>query len=276
MQFETEVRSFLQSESLLFAGNSQTQLRSFFPLILMGAKPVYLHCISVSKFAKHAPDENYFSGLSDEAESKKIKLIHLWEDVWMNNRELVKLRLLAICGRSKRIHARQTEIVRIDKKQADEFLISNHLQYSTNAYYKYGLTRKGELVAVATFSKSRIMHDGPALYRSYELVRFCSLKGTTVTGGLGKLLHHFINEHHPAHIMTYADRDWSFGEGYKKLGFVFDENTPAQHFFIHPSNMVRLYPHRLEQSGSELLQSGYVKVANAGNSKFILDRRVPA
>jgi len=272
MSFDAEVKEFLQKENIDFTEKNELLRSSDFPLLFVSSHPICIHCISITPGSKNN-SEHYFSQLSDEANEKKIRLIHLWEDVWKHHEELVRSRILALFGRSKRIHGRQTEIVRLNKKVADDFLIENHLHGTTNAYYKFGLTLNDELVAVATFSKSRVMNDSQALYRSYELVRFASLKGTTITGGLSKLLNYFINEFHPAHIMTYADRDWSSGESYTKLGFTFSGNTKPQEFFIHPGEMIRLYPHRLKETEDLLLKKGYLKIYNAGNAKFILDRR---
>jgi hypothetical protein len=105
------------------------------------------------------------------------KVICLWEDVWMSQSEKVKSRLTALCGKARKIHARQTEVKRLDTSTAKAFLDKHHLQQYATAYYKYGLYQHGQLMAVATFSNSRVMHDGPVPYRSYELVRFAVYTG---------------------------------------------------------------------------------------------------
>jgi hypothetical protein len=273
MLFQDEVISFLQKEKIAFSEKDFVGFKSKFPFVFLTDHQILLHCISLlhPNIKNISPD--YFSKLCDAATVQNIRIINLWEDVWYHKKELVQSRILALCGISKRVHARQTSILRIDKKEAEQFLNENHLQQNTNAYYKYGLYKQDELVAVATFSKSRVMTDSSALYRSYELVRFASLCGITVNGGLSKLLHFFIEQYHPAHLMTYADRDWSRGNSYKKMGFDFLENTSPQEFFIHPDEMIRLYPQRLVETENELLQKGYLKIYNAGNSKFTLDRR---
>lgn len=273
MQFEEEIHSFLIEKNIYINGKNPDDIKSKFPFFFLSEHQLLLHCISVHHADIKNIQPNYFSDLCDDTSSKNIRIIHLWDDVWLNNRLLVESRILALCGQSKRIHARQTEVSRIDKKEAEQFLNANHLQQHTTAYYKYGLYKQDELVAVATFSKSRVMTDSSALYRSYELVRFASLSGTTVNGGLSKLLNYFYEEHHPAHVMSYADRDWSNGNSYKKMGFNLIENTPPQEFLIHPDEMIRLYPQRLKETENELLQKGYLKIYNAGNAKFILDRR---
>jgi hypothetical protein len=84
-------------------------------------------------------------------------------------------------------------------------------------------------------------------------------------GGLDKLLKTFINEHNPDDIMTYADRDWSDGRSYEKLGFQRIENTSPQGFYLDEKLLVRYYENKL----NEHQKVGLKPVFNAGNVKFI-------
>ncbi len=212
-----------------------------------------------------------FQHLSAHYEAQGLRLVHLWEDLWYHRQTQVQARIRALMGDSARIFARHTTARRIDKPTLDAFLALNHLQGSTQSKYKYGLYNKEELVAVASFSGKRpVKRNGKAL-DSYELVRFASRSGHTVTGGLSKLLATFIREVQPGDIMTYADRDWSNGHSYEQLGFKHIENTMPQTFLVHPHEMLRLYPHRLPPGLSEtdLLEKGYCRIYNAGNKKYV-------
>ncbi|MBX7205306.1 MAG: hypothetical protein K1X81_07760 [Bacteroidia bacterium] len=269
MDFPKEVESFFESENI--------PVKQILPeadrhgLLFQLSDKLFLHLITYADMRQTNPGLPV--NLSGRMQKQNKQVIHLCEDVWNTQNNLVKARLLALLGKRKRIHARQTSVVRLDKKQADDFLHTHHLQNSATAYYKYGLIHSGELVAVATFSKSRVMHNRVVPYRSFELVRFASKSGVTVAGGLGKLLNHFITNHHPAHLMTYADSDWSSGDSYKKLGFAQAGFTEPQLFYLHPEEQVRYYPHRLPASFAderELLKAGYLKIYNAGNSKWEL------
>ncbi|MES2559045.1 MAG: hypothetical protein V4590_04860 [Bacteroidota bacterium] len=248
------------------------EAESHFPLdtpftgVFLPQHQLIIHCIPLHH--TETLPHNFCVDLSNKAEQLNLKIIHLWEDVYIKNKTLVEARLLSLIGVRSRIHARKTTIMRIDKQQAEDFLNTHHLQQYVSAYYKYALVLNDEIVAVATFSKSRVMQDGAVPYRSYELIRFASKTGTTVTGGLGKLLNHFIEQHHPAHLMTYADRDWSTGEGYVKLGFTETSRTPPQLFWVD----IETYE-RSAITPPLLIHKKYVEVMNAGNIKFVMDRR---
>ena len=80
--------------------------------------------------------------------------------------------------------------------------------------------RSGTLVAVAEFSNARRwIKDGQEI-RSYEWTRYASLPGVRISGGMGRMLKHFIKETVPDDIMSYADLEWSEGNAYEQLGFV--------------------------------------------------------
>jgi hypothetical protein len=244
--------------------------QSLFEGLFLPEHRICLHFISADPKRLANLPATYFMNQSDQAQAQECKLIHLWEDVYTKNANLVRFRILALLGKRTRIHGRATLVKRIDKPTAALFLQTNHLQFYANAYYKFGLYHMDELVAVATFSKSRVMQDEVIPYRSYELIRFASKAGVTVSGGLGKLLKAFINEVHPAHIMTYADRDWGTGEGYEKLGFsVIGKNQPLP-FYLNPATLERVSANQIIRSGHLGQQANQLLVYNAGSLKYTL------
>lgn len=242
-------------------------VKTLFDCIFLPKQKLVLHFISMDK-VQHLPT-HYFAFITNEAIQQQLKCIHIWEDVYEQYPELVIARVLALIGNRQRIHARATQSKRIDKPTAELFLNKNHLQQSVGAYYKFGLYHNTELVAVATFSKSRMMNDGVVPYRSYELIRFASKKGVTVTGGLSKLLTLFIQEVNPAHIMTYTDRDWGTGEGYEKLGFNCIEVTEPIPFYVNIKTLERITLKQFPVT----MHHDWILIYNSGSSKFVLDRR---
>jgi len=210
------------------------------------------------------------------------KEIVLWEDIWHNRREQVKARITSLVGKNKRINARDTHVVALDKPAADAFLEQNHLMGAAKVKHKFGLVYKGMTVAVATLSAPRKYYRGNDTFNSIELVRYASLKGVNVVGGMGKLLEHAIATLKPDDIMTYADREWSAGEVYEKMGFEMVETTPPITFWVHPVQLIRFQSHQLpltllsEQLLSDLtlndfmLSKGYNQLFNMGNNKFLL------
>ncbi len=199
------------------------------------------------------------------------KVVHIFEDQWLKNPIMVAFRVKNLLGLNQTISARLCEIVKIDNSRADLFFELNHFQGSSSYAFKYGLLYKGELVAAMAFSKSRVMTDSKVLYRSYELIRFANKQGFTVTGGLQKLIKHFIREKHAQHIMTYIDLDWGNGNSFAKMGFKDKGNTPEHLFYIDPKTYKRYSEKEME--AQKLAVKNYIAVQNSGSKKMVLDLR---
>lgn len=210
-------------------------------------------------------------------------LINLWEDIWLNRKQQVLARFTSLLGNNKTCYGRETKCVLLPKKEADNFFITNHLMGFTNAFLSIGLHKQGDLLAVASFGKPVHMKSRGQDYFSAELIRFATLAGTTIAGGLSKLVGCFLKQHVVNDVMTYADRDWSIGAGYPKIGFQFHSYTPPQTIYVNTSSHQRFFLHRLppkiqqqiaeaDEPEADLLlkKLGYEKIFNTGNNKYYL------
>jgi hypothetical protein len=215
-----------------------------------------IHLVSLNN--KFTPQ--HLIGLQEKYCQEGIKLIHLWEDLWQSKPDQVLARIKSLLGKNIRIHGRKTKVFKIAKPVADSFLIENHLQGSVSSRYKIGLFEKDELVAVATFSALRKMNHTEN-YKSAELIRFAVKAGYSITGGLSKLIAFFAEMHKPNDLMTYADRDWSAGAAYSKLGFIQTAVLEPQ-IYVLDENLSRLLKKDHQISTGE--------VFNTGSLKFIL------
>ena len=162
-------------------------------------------------------------------------------DLWERHPEMMKERMLAHCGIFTPVFARNCEVRRIGRPEANSFLGKSHSYGGASCRYCYGLyvrrytgssaeeardkvkTRslypEGALVAVAEFSNARKWVKGDKTIRSYEWIRYASMPDLRISGGMGKILQKFIEDIRPDDIMSYADMEWSDGSVYRQLGF---------------------------------------------------------
>jgi hypothetical protein len=212
----------------------------------------------------------------EDFQHKGLHLVNLWEDVWRERQLQVLNRIRSLVGRNIRLHGRKTRILSINKQQADDFLSAFHIQGPALARYKYGLVHDDVLVAVATFSGTRLMRQHADGYRSAELIRFATKPGYTVTGGLTKLIKHFAAQVKTNDIMSYADRDWSTGKGYESAGFTFHSLIPAASLWLDTCTNKRYFQHRLPLSADnkvvkcDHINNRFIKIFNTGNLKYVL------
>lgn len=142
-------------------------------------------------------------------------------------------------GLNKTVFARKCEVKKITKADASEFLDTFHLMNATQSALNYGLFYKDELLAVASFSKGRKMNRLAQHQRSYELIRFCCKEGTTVTGGLSKLIAAFCSEKNAGDVMTYIDKEFSSGQSFIKAGFLKHSETEPLFYIVNKKTFER-------------------------------------
>ena len=202
---------------------------------------------------------------------QEIKTIRIWEDEYLHHNEIIDSRILSLIGISRRVYARQTEIKTIDKEALKAFLIKNHLNVPTSGKHRYGLYHQQEVVAVAAFSRSCPIHERDKIYRSHELIRYCSLLNTTVVGGLSKLINHFEKDKKPEHLMTYVDREWSDGRNYQNLGFKIVATTNERMFWYSADKNERILDKSLfsKQFDNKSGSKEWRQISTLGNIKLV-------
>jgi hypothetical protein len=164
----------------------------------------------------------------------------IFVDEWVSNKQLVKLKLNHYMNNNTciRIHGRRCVIEQIQPKQKSQFLIQNHIQGNDKAQQCYGAFHNNELVSVMTFTKPRVALGYKNKVRStydrmWELSRFATDNKYRVPGIASKLLKRFILDNPQCNqIFSYADKRWSDGNLYTKLGFTLMANNSPDYFYV--------------------------------------------
>ncbi|GKY96325.1 hypothetical protein MPSEU_000592100 [Mayamaea pseudoterrestris] len=239
LPFGTTVTSWLDQQSITWKLSNEFPLGRYNVLEVGNSRQFLLHVIPSPmpcsddndykpmspSLCKHMTDA---ATLTSSSSSSSLDIVHLHQDVWQQQTEIVQSRLRVKTGmETRRIYARKTTVKRITNDVARAFFLKHHLWGATKAKYIYGLfvvstesdKTEEELVAAASFSSSRTILRQHVLFQSHELLRFCTQRETTVVGGLTKLITAFVREQEPDDMVTQIDRDWGGGVGWCKLGF---------------------------------------------------------
>lgn len=237
----------------------------------------------------------------------KIKdVFFMYEDAFRRGEEQWRKRVLARCGVFESVFARKCRVVRLqsqkEKELARAFLEENHSLGWCGCKACYGLFEQGgSLVAVASFSsalsvkryagKDLFVDVGPDSglqcdwipFESYQWLRYASVAGVRVAGGMGRLLKAFIKDLRAAlpddcgagpcgiEIMSYSDNEWSCGNVYRELGFSECGSRGAVEFLVDRSSWRRLrkLPLNEDRNSAELACEMSV-VRNCGSKRYLL------
>ena len=213
--------------------------------IFISNRNVGINFISLKKHnEKYVSDKRYFQKKSDLLEKHKIQLIHIFEDEWRDKKNICKSRINNILGKSKRVFARNCEIINVDKITSKNFFNENHIQGDINSCVVYGLKYNNEIVSMMSFGGFRKNMGRNNSDNEYELLRFCNKLHYSVVGGASKLFKYFIKEKNPMRIISYADRRWSIGNLYKQLDFTFSHISEPSYFYIINNNRKNRFAYR--------------------------------
>ena len=237
---------------------------------------IYWHSESMGKY------KDYHLYKTECCNKKDIKLIHIFDYEWIFKKPIIESIIRSKVNKiENKIYARKCIIKEItNTKILREFLSQNHLQGYCYSKINYGLYYNDELVSVMTFGKNRFKKHSD----EFELIRFCNKLNTTVVGGASKLLNYF-KKNYNENLITFADRRFSEGKLYEKLGFSFDKFTTPSYFYWKNNeilNRMSCQKHKLEKllpifdnklsEYENMLINKYRRVWDCGNIRYILPK----
>lgn len=171
---------------------------------------------------KFGKDRNYHKNKTNLCKYKGYRLIHIWEDDFINNpeRELGFIKYsLGLCDKEK-IYARKTEVRKIPNKEGRLFLDKYHIQGSGIGTEYYGLYYQDQLVSVTSFLIKKSI---------VELTRHCSDR--QVLGGLGKVSK-FASKHFKQDILSFCDLSRFDGRSYLSCGYTVDKEILPDYKYV--------------------------------------------
>ncbi len=214
-------------------------------------------------------EKNYHLNKTEKCEKLGIKLIHIYEDDWNLKKNIIKSRILNLLSKSTIIAARKCQIKEIeDNNIIREFLIDNHLQGFVGSKIRVGLFYNEELISIMLFGSVRKSMGKDSSINCYEMLRFCNKLNNSVVGGASRLFKYFLKKYNPKEIISYADRSWSMGDLYNKLGFEFSHKTKPNYYYIVDG----IRKHRFQFRKDVLINQGFDPLKSEHN--IMLERKI--
>ncbi len=207
--------------------------------------------------------------------SNDIRLIIIYEDEWINKKDIVKDRIKNILNVTpNRIFARKCEIKIVDSKIASNFCNQYHIMGAGRSNVRVGLYYNNELVSLMTFSKNNISRK---VYE-WEINRFVSINDYTIVGGASKLFSYFIKHYNPSKVISYSDNRWSIGSLYQTLGFKKVSPGVPNYWYFLPNKLTRIHRYTLRKNTNDDVNltgwenrqlQGYHRIWDCGSAKWV-------
>ena len=191
--------------------------------------------------------KRYHLNKTNDCIENGVELVHIWEDDWKLNKEIIKSIIKnKLKLNDNIIYARKCSINKVNINESKKFLNENHILGNCNSKIKLGLYFNDKLTSIMCFRKSRNNND-------IELIRFCNKKDTSVVGGANKLFNHFINNYSYDRVISFSDTSMYNGNMYRKLGFFLEKNTPVDYKWV----LAKKRNHKSNFRKSNLVKLGY-------------------
>jgi len=167
-------------------------------------------------------DSRYHRNKMDGCNNQNIRLLTIFEDEWLTNKEICTSRINSALGIvQSRVFARKCVARQILNQEAYEFLKRTHLQGPGTCKVAYGLFYNNQLVQVMTFGSPTRAHTAKGK-RVLEMKRLAGELNTIIVGGASKLFKlgfQYAKQNNFDVIKSYCDLRWGTGNLYAKLGF---------------------------------------------------------
>ena len=223
-------------------------------------------------------NKNYHLEKTLKCRDAGITLIHVFEDEWIKNKNLVLEKIGHFLGTIKKsvIGGRKCVVREVKYQEAKDFLNRFHLQGFAKSSVYYGAFCQDILLGVMTFTK---FED------DWELNRFCTNTNYSCPGVASKIFKQFIKDYNPDSVKSFLDRRWCFDEKnnlYTKLGFKQDAILPPDYRYtnghgerLHKFGFRKQILHKkyglpLDMTENEMTAKlGYYKIWDCGLIRYI-------
>lgn len=212
-------------------------------------------------------DSQYHLFKSNLLKEKGIRLIHIYDYEWINNKDNIKEYLLAQMNMiNNRIYARDCKVKEVGIKECKN-LLEYHQQGMTKATKYYGLYHNDEIVLCMLFGRL----NNPKQEKDidvWEVKREICKKGLIVVGGKSKVFKFFEKENNPKKVVSFVDNSKFTGNSYIKMGFVLEKVVEARYDWVRKNTLdfVKRSPSIYNDMKNN---NSFFKVYDAGRLKMV-------
>lgn len=223
----------------------------------------------------YAEAKRYHYMKSLECERQGIRLIHIWDYEWADERKRAVLKniILGALGMlPERYYARDCEVHRYDINtpewsRLNQFFKDNNIQGNRGGTFAYTLEKDGRILMGYKFGRPS---NGKAkkLYQ-YEMARGAAAPGVQVVGGATRLWSHFVKDVKPKSLVYYVDYNYFDGRSVEKLGGKYLGSTPGvRNYWVKEKEIKNREPAHHAKVKAAIARGEVLELWNAGTKTY--------
>ena len=184
---------------------------------------------------------------------KNKKIIHIFENEWLYQKDKVKSRLLHIFNKTpNKINARNCNIKIIDKKIIDNFCENNYLGFYDNNdnILNLGLFFNNDLVSIISFK---------IIDNKYFINNFCTKLFYHINGGLFKLIKYFEKNYNNS-LYISINLNWNSINIFLKNNFTIIDKTIPNFYYVNRDklSLIEETKYKIYDSGNIILKNNSI------------------
>lgn len=173
-------------------------------------------------------EKSYHSNKTKLCKEKNIRLMHIFEDEWLEKKEIIKSKiLLALNKQKKEINTKDCFIKTVTREERNAFLKINSLNQNIRSSINEGIFYKNNLIALICISKTTNKEE-------YEIKSFTTKNLISIKDGLNFLLKNTMNKYKEIKKITISlDNRLETEEEFIKNNFILKEIKEPDFFYVH-------------------------------------------
>lgn len=227
----------------------------------------------------YAEAKRYHYNKSFWCEKAGIRLIHIWDYEWEDERKqkVLKNIILGALGMlPERYYARNTICKYYEQgcarwQELGEFFENNNIQGNRGGSHIFTLEDKDGRVLMA-YKFGRPSGGRAKKLYEYEMVRGASAFGVQVVGGASKLWKHFLDTLHPNSVVYYIDYNYFDGKSVERLGGKFVISQPGvKNYWVETEEVKNRQPAKHAEVKKAIAEGKVLEMWNAGTKTYVFD-----